>query len=198
MVFSNSTQNLRPPGIRGYDKGQLSAHARGTTNAHSYVEAGMFRFATLMMLISMGRPAVGQPGPGQGRCCMAGGQPQSSTQAPVASNAVVEFNGVVAKVQIAAGQGMPSIEVKHDGETTVVFLGPMHYLISQDFSPKAGQEVAVKGYKQTNSVIAIQVALPQEKKTLKLRDDNGWPLWRGGPWRGGRGRMMGWQRNPQP
>ena len=75
-------------------------------------------------------------------------------------------------------------------------LGPIHYLIAESFSPKTGQEVTVKGYKQTDNVIAIQVTLTQEKRTLKLRDDNGWPLWRGGAWRGGRGRMMGEQPWP--
>jgi hypothetical protein len=86
---------------------------------------------------------------------------------------------------------MPYLEVKHGNESSRVYLGPMHYLIAENISPKAGQEVAVKGYKLSDSLIAIQVTLTQEKKTLKLRDEKGWPLWRGGPWRGGRSRMMG-------
>jgi hypothetical protein len=85
---------------------------------------------------------------------------------------------------------MPYLEVKHGNESTKVYLGPMHYLIAENFSPRTGQEVAVKGYKLSDSLIAIQVTLTQEKKTLKLRDETGWPLWRGGPWRGRRGRMM--------
>jgi len=42
--------------------------------------------------------------------------------------------------------------------------------------------VAVKGYKNGDSVVASEVTLPAEKKTLKLRDAQGRPLWRGGPW----------------
>jgi hypothetical protein len=156
----------------------------------------MFRIANLIVLVSIGMPLSAQMGMGAGRCCMTGNQPQSTSRAPVASNAVVEISGVVGQVQISGGQGMPYLEVKHDAETTRVFLGPTHYLIAENFNPKAGQGVAVKGYKLTDSVIAIQVTLPQEKRTLKLRDDNGWPLWRGGPWRGGRGRLMGGPPNP--
>ena len=121
---------------------------------------------------------------------MAADQPPSASRAPIASNPVVDLSGIVGQVQISPGQGTPYLEVKHGSETARVYLGPMHYLIAENFSPKAGQEVAVKGYKQADSIIAIQVTLPQEKKTLKLRDANGWPLWRGGPGRGGRGRMM--------
>jgi hypothetical protein len=156
----------------------------------------MFRIANLIVLVSLGMPLPAQMGMGAGRCCMTGKQPQSNSRAPIASNPVVEISGVVGQVQISAGQGMPYLEMKHDAETTRVFLGPMHYLTAQDFSPKAGQDVAVKGYKLADSVIAIQVTVPQEKRTLKLRDDKGWPLWRGGPWRGGRGQMMGGPPNP--
>jgi hypothetical protein len=128
---------------------------------------------------------------------MTGNPAQSAARAPVASNPVVEISGVAGQVQISSGQGMPYLEVKQGSGTTKVYLGPMHYLIAEDFRPKTGQEVTVKGYKQaTDSAIAIQVTLTQEKKTLKLRDDNGWPLWRGGPWRGGRGRMMGGPPSP--
>lgn len=151
----------------------------------------MFRYAGLFAVISIAMPLAAQMGMGGGRCCMTGNQPQAAAAAPVASNPVVDIAGVVGQVQIARGQGMPYLEVKHGGDTTKVYLGPMPYLIAEDFNPKTGQEVEVKGYKQTDSVIAIQVTLTQEKKTLKLRDDKGWPLWRGGPWRGGRGRMMG-------
>jgi len=137
----------------------------------------MFRIADLLVPVFLGLPLAAQMG----------------DRAPVASNPIVEISGVIGQVLVAPGQGVPSLEVKHDGQTTKVYLGPLHYLIAENFSPKTGQEVVVKGYKQPDGVIAIQVTLTKEQKTLKLRDGNGWPLWRGGPWRGGRGRMMaGW------
>ena len=151
----------------------------------------MFRMACLFMSVLIGMPLAAQMGMRGRGCCTSGNQPQAASSAPVASNPVVEITGVVGQIQIAAGQGMPYLEVKHGNESTKVYLGPMHYLIAENFSPKTGQEVAVKGYKLSDSLIAIQVTLTQEKKTLKLRDEKGWPLWRGGPWRGGRGRMMG-------
>jgi hypothetical protein len=98
--------------------------------------------------------------------------------APIAANPVVEIKGVVKQVHISRGQGMPYLEVG----ATKVYLGSMRYLIAENFNPKAGQDVVVKGYKTGDSVVAIEVTLPAEKKTLKLRDAQGRPLWRGGPW----------------
>jgi hypothetical protein len=114
-----------------------------------------------------------------------------SSPAPIAASPVVTLTGVIHQVHITRGEGMPYLLVKHGQETTRVQLGSMRYLMSENFNPKAGQPVSVKGYKLADSVIAIEVTLTAEKKTLKLRDDNGYPLWRGGPGRGGRG---GWGR----
>lgn len=111
---------------------------------------------------------------------------QSGGAAPIASNPVVEIQGVIKQVHISRGQGMPYLDVEQRGATTKVYLGSMRYLVAENFNPKAGQEVMVKGYKTSDSVIAIQVTLTAEKKTLKLRDEKGWPLWRGGPMRFGR------------
>lgn len=113
------------------------------------------------------------------RCCM-GGMRGTAAAAPIAANPVVEIGGTISEVHIALGQGMPYVEVKKGSETTRLYLGAMHYLIAQDFNPKTGQQVLAKGYKITGGVVGIQVTLPAEKKTLKLRDENGWPLWRGG------------------
>lgn len=107
--------------------------------------------------------------------------------APIASNPKVEMKGVVGQIQIVPGAGTPYLELKQGGESTRVYLGAIHYLIAGNFNPKTGQEATVKGYKAADSVVAIEVTLTGEGKTLKFRDENGWPLWRGGPWRGGRG-----------
>lgn len=117
---------------------------------------------------------------------------QAKDQAPIASNPVVELKGKITRVQVALGQGMPFLEVEHDGQTTKVLLGSMRYLMQQDFNPKAGDEVEVKGYKGTDQVVAISVTLPRESKTLQLRDEKGWPVWMGGRRRGRGGRMRGW------
>lgn len=126
--------------------------------------------------------------------CLAAAQPYNA-KAPVASNPLVEFKGKIAKVQAAPGQGMPFLEVEENGKTTKVVLGSMRYLMQQNFNPKAGEEIEVKGYKTANGVVAATVTLPSEDKTLRLRDDKGFPLWMGG--RHGRsGRMRGCCESP--
>jgi len=59
----------------------------------------------------------------------------------------------------------------------------MRYLMEQNFNPKAGEQVKVKGYKLPSGIMAIEVKLGPEGKTIKLRDESGWPVWRR---RGGR------------
>jgi hypothetical protein len=110
----------------------------------------------------------------------AGAAVAAFAQPPIASNPVVTIDGTIRKVQLAPGQGMPYLEVEVKDAVTKVYLGSMRYLMEQDFNPKAGMPVTVNGYKNEADIIAITVTLPSEKKTLKLRDEKGWPLWRGG------------------
>ncbi len=42
----------------------------------------------------------------------------------------------------------------------------------------------VKAYKWNDDFVAATVTLPAQGKTLRLRDEDGRPLWRGGPGRG--------------
>ena len=113
--------------------------------------------------------------------CQNTGAKQTSSAAPVASNPVVQINGKVLKTQIVPGQGMPYMEVEQGGQTTKVLLGSMRYLMQQNFNPKPGDPVIVKGYRTSSEVVAITVTLGGPE--LRLRDDSGWPVW------GGRGRM---------
>jgi hypothetical protein len=106
---------------------------------------------------------------------------------PIASNPVVSMEGKVLKVQIAQGQGMPYLELQSGGHTTKVYLGPMRYLMEQNFNPKSGTQISVTGYQMNPGVIAISVTIPSERRTLKLRDANGFPLWRGGMMMQGKG-----------
>ena len=108
---------------------------------------------------------------------------------PIAANPVVELRGDIARVRIGRGAGMPRLEVKTASGTTSVLLGSMRYLMEQNFNPKAGQAVVVKGYQAGDEIVAIRVSLPAEKRELVLRDENGCPVWMGGRPRG-RMRMM--------
>jgi hypothetical protein len=111
----------------------------------------------------------------------------ADAQTPMSSNPAVEVKGKIVKVQVVPGRGMPSLDVEQDGKAIHVVLGAMHYLMQQNFSPKAGEEVEVKGYKAGDTVVASVVTLPAQGKTLRLRDERGYPLWRGRRGRGGRG-----------
>jgi len=108
--------------------------------------------------------------------------PGAFAQAPIASNPVVEISGRITKVGLERGQGMPSLEVKTvAGATWKVWLGSMRFLVEQNFNPKAGQEVSVKGFKQADQeVTASSVTLTETKQTIRLRDESGRPAWRGG------------------
>ncbi len=100
-------------------------------------------------------------------------------RAPIASNPVVEIKGKIARVQAAPGQGTPTLEVEQNGRTIRVLLGSLRYLMERDFNPKAGAQVEVKGYRSAEEIVAITVTLPGENKTVRLRDDGGWPVWAG-------------------
>ena len=104
----------------------------------------------------------------------------SETQAPIAASPKVEVKGKIEKIRISRGQGMPSLDVRTGEKTVSVALGSMRYLLEQDFNPKAGDEVTVTGYKLNDGIVAITVTLPAAGKVLKLRDEDGRPVWIGG------------------
>ncbi len=101
---------------------------------------------------------------------------------PVGSGApLVELKGKVARVQITPGEGMPFVTVSSGDQTVKVYLGSMRYLMAQGFNPKLGDAISVKAFKMGGDLVAVTVTLPDANKTIRLRDDNGRPLWRGGP-----------------
>jgi hypothetical protein len=106
---------------------------------------------------------------------------------PIADNPIVEVRGTISRVQLAMGQGMPFLEVSTAKGPVKLYLGSMRYLMQENFTPKAGDLLEAQGYKMEENVMAIRVELPTTKKVLKLRDENGWPLWMGGRRQGGGG-----------
>ncbi|MBE0659526.1 MAG: hypothetical protein IH602_17665 [Bryobacteraceae bacterium] len=112
---------------------------------------------------------------------------QPPAQAGVASAEKVDLKGTVVRVSAAPGQGMPSLDMKSGQETVTITLGSMRYLLQNDFNPKAGDTIAVKGYKMKEGVLAIEVTLGSGKP-LAFRDNQGRPMWSGGV-NGRQGRM---------
>jgi hypothetical protein len=92
----------------------------------------------------------------------------------------IELSGKVGQIHIAFGQGMPYFELNHAGGMIRVYLGPMPYLIAENFNPKTGQEVVVSGFRLEDRILAAQITFVAEKRTVKFRDERGLPVWRGG------------------
>ena len=98
---------------------------------------------------------------------------------------VVEIKGIVDAVeQITPTKGMSygiHLKVKTATETIAVHLGPAWFIERQDISIEKGDMIEVKGSKITfNGSPAIVAAEVEKGETeLRLRDDNGFPVWAG-------------------
>lgn len=101
-------------------------------------------------------------------------------QSRLADSPRVVLKGTIEKVRIVPGQGMPSIELKTEEGMKVILLGSMRYLMQNNFNPKAGWRATVKGFQFDGQVLAQEIEIPSEKTTLKLRAEDGTPLWRRG------------------
>jgi len=79
------------------------------------------------------------------------------------------------------------LKVKTDTETISVHLGPAWFIERQDISIEKGDTIEVKGSKITfnGAPAVIAAAVEKEEQELRLRDDNGFPVWAGS----GMGRM---------
>lgn len=86
------------------------------------------------------------------------------------------------------GGGPPSVEIRDDDSNQwTILLGAIHFLIREDFHPKAGQKIEVVAIYRTGfRAFARKVTLPGDgNKTLVFRDAQGLPVWR-----------PVWRRNP--
>jgi hypothetical protein len=112
------------------------------------------------------------------------GAAQTPSGPACCSGQIVELKGRIARVQITAGEGTPFVEVKTAERTLKLYLGSMRYLLVQGFNPKVGDEMTAKAYPGQNGYVAASLTLAGGK-ALVLRDENGWPVWRGGVRGGG-------------
>jgi hypothetical protein len=129
--------------------------------------------------------SLGQPGmKGRGSGGWGPGTPYNRMYDP---KTVETITGEVAKIdKIVPLQGMYAgihLLVKTDKETLSVQLGPEWYLENQDLDIQPGDRVEIKGSRITfqgkPALIAAEVRKGNE--ILRLRDDNGFPVWAG--WR---------------
>ncbi|HVO92369.1 MAG TPA: hypothetical protein VMT22_05980 [Terriglobales bacterium] len=131
--------------------------------------------------------SMAQPRPGMMWRGSGGWGPGSPYNRFYEPKTVETISGEVTKVdRITPARGMSGgvhMLVKSDKETISVHLGPSWFLENQDVKIDAKDKVEVKGSRITfggkPAIIAAEVKKGDE--VLKLRDDNGFPVWSG--WR---------------
>ena len=145
----------------------------------------------MVVLLALACPGLAQPGPGG--MGMGGGMgprlydPQT----------VTTVTGQVEKLEeLSMGPNMAFREVllKTEQGSLKVHLGPGWYLDEKKFAVKAGDTVSATGSKVTlnNQPALIAREVTVNGTTLKLRDDQGLPVWR----RMGQGTGMGQGMKP--
>ena len=94
------------------------------------------------------------------------------------------YGNVVSVEKASPGRGMSygvHLIVKSGEETLSVRLGPVWYMENQGFKIKPDDKLEIKGHRISDrgetAIIAAEVKRGDE--TLKLRDENGLPFWRG-------------------
>jgi hypothetical protein len=148
----------------------------------------------MIVFVALAGPALAQTGPGMG---MGRGMGMGSGMGPRLYNpqTAATVTGQVEKLEDlpsmggGKGQGMHyrGATLKTDQGSLMVHLGPAWYLDQQKFAVKVGDTVEVTGSKVTlnNQPALIAREAKVNGATLKLRDDQGLPVWRG------KGRGMG-------
>ncbi len=98
---------------------------------------------------------------------------------------VVSVSGEVQNVETRtfgpSGAGLLILSLKTEKEIITVNVGPERYVSSLGFSFSKGDKIEVKGSKvDIRGVPTILAAeIKKGEKTLKLREEDGTPLWRG-------------------
>jgi len=130
-------------------------------------------------------PVLAQPAPGSGGPGMGMGPGMGPRM--YNPQTVTTVKGQVEKLQTIdmgrRGRGMTLQEVflKTDQGSLRVHLGPSWYFSEQKLTIKAGDTMEVTGSKVTlnNQPAIIAREIKVNDKTLKLRDEQGVPVWRG-------------------
>jgi hypothetical protein len=143
----------------------------------------------VVVCLALAGPGLAQTGPGG--TGMGGGMGMGAGMGPRLYNpqTVATVTGQVEKLEDlpsmggGKGQGMQyrGFTLKTDQGSLMVHLGPGWYLDQKKFGVKVGDTVEVTGSKVTlnNQAALIAREVTVNGTTLKLRDDQGLPVWRG-------------------
>ena len=147
----------------------------------------------LVMALALAGPALAQPSPG-------GGMGRGMGPAVYNPQTVTTVTGQVEKLaelpSLGRGGGTAmhyrGVLLKTDQGSLMVDLAPGWFLDEKKFVVKAGDTVSATGSKTTldnqPGLIAREVTV--KGTTLKLRDEQGVPVWQGGGAGGGMGKTM--------
>jgi hypothetical protein len=142
---------------------------------------GLMVMLTALALVG---PVLAQPGPGGGMGMGSGMGPRLYNPQTVTTVAgQVEKLEELPSMGHGGGRGMMyrGLTLKTDQGSLMVHLGPGWYLDEQKFAVKAGDTLEATGSRVTlnNQPALIAREVKVNGKTLKLRDEQGLPAWRG-------------------
>ena len=144
-----------------------------------YIVAGVvaFSFVALVSVTLSAQQGSGRMG-GRGGVRSDGRGTYDPAQAEIITGEIITVKDVEFNKGRMTGVGA---ELKTDSQTVLVYLGPHIYVDLQNVRINVGDKVEVKGVKVLldgrQAVLAAEVRKGDE--VLKLRDDNGVPLWAG-------------------
>ncbi len=139
-------------------------------------------FLLIGLCLALAAPALAQMGPGGGGMGRGMGPGGGMGRMMYNPQTVTTIKGMLQGQATATGgrgMGMGAWTVKTDQGDLSVHLGPPWYLSQQQVSLKAGDAVEVTGSKVDFNGQSHLVAreFTVNGKTVKLRDDQGTPLW---------------------
>jgi hypothetical protein len=101
---------------------------------------------------------------------------------------LVTLTGLIGEIQVAAGQGTPSLRLSlGEGKEVTVILGPYRSLVEKNLDIKAGSHVSIQAIQSSrfeNTFAAVQIDNLDTRSTVTLRDPDGMPMWARGLHRG--------------
>jgi hypothetical protein len=142
--------------------------------------------AMLFALAASAVAAAEGPGPQGAAPC-----PNASPMMRLDASRVENIDGTIEKVLVHErgphGKGGVHLVLATAGGTLEVQLGPAWFIDNQEAKLKAGDTVSVRGARMTASAQPTLIAFDVKRggETLRLREEDGTPLW--AAWRGSHG-----------
>jgi len=95
---------------------------------------------------------------------------------------VIDVKGIVTDTQFPEQGGPVSLSLRADNERYTVILGPAWYMKKQGMRVEKGDGLLIRGSRMLDRqgkeyVVAATVANERTKEEIRLRDENGAPLW---------------------